>query len=143
MFRAPPTVTPFDQPAPVALTPSLVVLMTSQMPTYRHIPAVVRSQLAEYYGQVVQRFVTVQAWETLYALLSFAKLVLASPVRSGKVHKREAIAGIRKRLTLFSEGKYNVIWDSIKPQATTDRKLRSATKSEEKLHSMVEGLRGT
>ena len=100
------------------LVPSFQDVLTAQVPTVRHIPAMCRSAVASELARLVREVaVPVPTWEALHRLLCFPKLVLRSSGRGGSKHQRQAALDLDKRLRLFQAGQLDTLWTEARALA--------------------------
>ena len=100
------------------LVPSFQDVLTAQVPTIRHIPAMCRSAVASELARLVREVaVPVPTWEALHRLLCFPKLVLRSSGRGGSKHQRQAALDLDKRLRLFQAGQLETLWKEARALA--------------------------
>ena len=105
---------PATGPCPL-LTPSFEEVLSVQVPTIRHIPAMCRSAVANELARLVREAAaTVPTWEAFHRLMCFPKLVLRSSGRAGRKHQQQAAHDVDRRLRLFQTGQLEQLWAEVK-----------------------------
>ena len=85
--------------------PSYAEVLSSSIPTVRHIPAMCRQSVAAELARLVSEVaVPTPTWEAIHRLTCFPKLVLRSSGRGGTKHQRKVAHDMEQRLKLFQTG---------------------------------------
>jgi hypothetical protein len=115
--NAPPTAAPLPLKGctPVSTNcPQAKLLLANILGAHRqllrHVPKGALNVWGQALSDALKEFLTQKSWESLLALMAFAKVTLALPRRGGK-DKNEACKEVRKRVTRFKNGEWLAMWN--------------------------------
>ena len=92
------------------LCPTFTEILSTQIPTLRHIPGPSKRPVARGFRSVLSDFTTEPAWETLHRVMCFARLELAAPNRGGKRRHKEVARLVAGRLEKFLANDLSGLW---------------------------------
>ena len=92
---------------PSVAAPSLESVLTSRVPTMRHIPKAARIPCAEAFTAALEAFAQTPDLSTSFLVLAFPKLVLRAIPRGGRKHQKQAAKLVFARLQQWRTGQFH------------------------------------
>jgi hypothetical protein len=116
--------TPLTNPCPQAKI-LLSNILGAHRQLLRHVPKGAANVWGQALADAIKNFLSQKSWESLLAVMAFAKVTLALPKRGGK-DKNEACKEVRKRVARFLNGEWLALWTEqegsrVQPQRSTKR----------------------
>ena len=112
----------FPEPA---WSPTVKEILVARRPVMDTIPPGARTAVLSALGRVIANFTQDRTWENLRALVGFAKVVLASPDRSGRKHLPSITREVSGRALTYGVGSFEDLWNRTTPPARRQKKVRT------------------